>query len=144
MSPAAWPPAVPVPDSRKARKEVSVAAFFIEGGWGMFPVLVMGLVLVWAAVRYAIDSEPVRLRFIAALGLALTVTTLHATWTCFAAVFHFLQTVPDTQLRTTLMTGLVESTRPATLGGALLSLALIVVAVGAYRSVRRELAALRG
>jgi hypothetical protein len=121
-----------------------VATFFIEGGWGMFPILVMGLLLVWAAVRYAIDSEPVRLRFITALGIALGVTTLHATWTCFAAVFHFLQSVPDPQFRSTLMTGLVESTRPATLGGALLSLALILVAVGAYRSGRRELAALGG
>jgi hypothetical protein len=121
-----------------------MATFFIEGGWGMFPVLVMGLVLVWAAVRYAMDSEPVRLRFIAALGLALTITMLHATWTCLAAVFHFLEKVPDAGFRTTLMTGLLESTRPVTLGGALLSLALVLVAVGAYRSGRRELAALRG
>jgi hypothetical protein len=121
-----------------------MTAFFKEGGWGMLPILVMGLVLVWAAVRYAIDSEPVRLRFVAALGLALTVTTLHATWTCLAAVFRYLQTVPDAKLGKTLVTGLMESTRPATLGGALLSLALILVAVGAYRSSRRELAALRG
>jgi len=121
-----------------------VAAFFIEGGWGMFPVLVMGLLLVWAAVRYAIDGEPVRLRFITALGVALVVTMLHATWTCLAAVLHFLQTVPDAEFRRTLMTGLMESTRPATLGGALLALALIAVAVGAYRSSRRELAALQG
>jgi hypothetical protein len=110
----------------------------------MFPVLVMGLVLVWAAVRYAIDSEPVRLRFITAFGPALTVTVLHATWTCLAAVFHFLQTVPDAEFRATLVTGLTESTRPATLGGALLSLSLILVAVEAYRSSRRELAALGG
>lgn len=119
-------------------------AFFVEGGWGMFPVLVLGLVLVWAAVRYTIDCEPVRLRFITMLSLALVVTALHATWTCLAAVFRFLQTVPDAQFRTTLMTGLTESTRPATLGGALLSLALVLVAVGAYRGGRRELAALEG
>jgi hypothetical protein len=41
------------------------------------------------------------------------------------------------------MTGLMESTRPATLGGALLAIALILVAVGAYRSGQRELHALR-
>ena len=118
--------------------------FFIEGGWGMFPVLIVGLVLVWAAVRYAIDCEPTRLRFIGATGLALAVVMFHATWTALAAVFRFLQDVPDAQFRETLMTGLMESTRPITLGGALLSLALIVVAVGAYRSGRRELAALTG
>jgi hypothetical protein len=118
--------------------------FFIEGGWGMYPVLVMGLILLWASVRYAIDTEPVRLRFIAAIALALLVTMIHATWTCFAAVFQYLQQSPQLPLAQTLMTGLMESTRPATLGGALLTLALILVAVGAYRSTQRELRALSG
>jgi hypothetical protein len=35
----------------------------------------------------------------------------------------------------------MESTRSATLGGALLSLALIMVSIGTYRSGRRELRA---
>ena len=118
--------------------------FFIEGGWGMVPVLILGLILVWASVRYAVDTEPVRLRFIVAIALALVVTMVHATWTCFAAVFHYLQQSPKGPFAETLMTGLMESTRPATLGGALLTLALILVAVGAYRSTRRELLALRG
>ena len=118
--------------------------FFVEGGWGMYPVLVMGLMLVWAAVRYAVDTEPARLRFIGALALALTVTMVHATWTCFAAVFAYLQHAPTEPFAKTLMTGLMESTRPATLGGALLVIALILVAVGAYRSSQRELRALRG
>jgi len=118
--------------------------FFIEGGWGMVPVLILGLILVWASVRYAVDTEPVRLRFIVAIALALAVTMVHATWTCFAAVFHYLEQSPKGPFAQTLMTGLMESTRPATLGGALLTLALILVAVGAYRSTRRELLALRG
>ncbi len=118
--------------------------FFIEGGWGMYPVLILGLVLVWAGVRYAADMEPVRLRFIIAVAVALVVTMVHATWTCFAAVFHYLQQSPKEPFAQTLMTGLMESTRPATLGGALLTLALILVAVGAYRSTQRELRALRG
>ncbi len=118
--------------------------FFVEGGWGMYPVLVMGLVLVWAGFRYARDGEPIRLRFIGALSLALLVTMAHATWTCVAMVFHFLETVPEAEFRRTMMTGLMESTRPIFLGGALLSLALTLVAVGAYRSVERELRALAG
>jgi hypothetical protein len=118
--------------------------FFIEGGWGMYPVLVMGLMTVWASARYALDTEPVRLRFIAAIALALLVTVLHATWTCVAAVFAYLQQAPGEPTARTLMTGLMESTRPATLGGALLTIALILVALGAYRSTHRELRALRG
>jgi hypothetical protein len=117
--------------------------FFIEGGWGMYPVLVMGVILVVASLRYAMDSEPVRLRFIAAIALALVVTMVHATWTCFAAVFHYLEQSKDERWLRSLMTGLMESTRPATLGGALLAVGLILVAVGAYRSGQRELRALR-
>ena len=59
-------------------------------------------------------------------------------------MFHYLQQSPKEPFAQTLMTGLMESTRPATLGGALLTLALILVAVGAYRSTQRELRALRG
>jgi amino acid transporter len=117
--------------------------FFIEGGWGMYPVLVMGVILVVASLRYAMDTEPVRLRFIAAIALALVVTMVHATWTCFAAVFHYLEQAKDERWLRSLMTGLMESTRPATLGGALLAVSLILVAVGAYRSGQRELRALR-
>jgi hypothetical protein len=117
--------------------------FFVEGGFGMYPVLVMGLMLIWAAARYAIDTEPVRLRFIGALALALVITMVHATWMCMAAVFHYLEQAREEHLVRSLMTGLMESTRPATLGGALLAIALILVAVGAYRSGQRELHALR-
>jgi hypothetical protein len=60
--------------------------FSIGGGWGMYPIPVMGLMTVWASARYAPDTEPVRLRFIAAIALALVVPMLHATWTYFAAV----------------------------------------------------------
>jgi len=89
-------------------------------------------------------SEPARLRFIGALAPALTVTMVHATWTCFAAVFQYLQQAQNAPFAKTLMTGLMESTRPATLGGALLTIALILVAVGTYRSSQHELRALRG
>ena len=44
--------------------------FFVEGGWGMFPVLLVGLVVLYASIRYLVDGEPVRLRFILALSLA--------------------------------------------------------------------------
>ena len=36
---------------------------FREGGWGMYPVTVFGLMLIWAAGRYARDLQPARLRF---------------------------------------------------------------------------------
>ena len=43
-----------------------------------------------------------------------------------------------------LVAGLKESTRPALLGFGLLSLSLILVAIGVYRVGQRELRAARG
>ena len=42
---------------------------FHEGGWGMWPTLLFGLVLVAAALRYAIRPEPIWHRRIKALGV---------------------------------------------------------------------------
>lgn len=117
---------------------------FAEGGWGMYPVLVFGLLLVGTSARYAWDGEPMRLRFALALSALLIVSTLNAMLTDLAAVFDYVSDparTPDAALARTLCTGLKESTRPGALGGALLSLALVFVAVGVYRGVQRELRA---
>lgn len=115
---------------------------WIEGGWGMFPVLIFGLVTLYASGRYAVDGEPARLRFVAAMSIVLVAAMGHAMLTNVAAVFSFLQDperAPDGELTRILFTGLMESTRPGALGGALLVLALVLVAVGVYRAGRREL-----
>ncbi|GAB4198778.1 MAG: hypothetical protein OHK0013_08310 [Sandaracinaceae bacterium] len=115
---------------------------WIEGGWGMFPVLIFGLVTLYASGRYAVDGEPARLRFVAAMSVVLVAAMGHAMLTNVAAVFSFLQDperAPDGELTRILFTGLMESTRPGALGGALLVLALVLVAVGVYRAGRREL-----
>ncbi len=115
---------------------------WIEGGWGMFPVLVFGLVTLFAAGRYAIDGQTPRLRFVAAMSVVLIVSMAHSMLTNVAAVLSFLQDgerVPDDQVVRILFTGLMESTRPGALGGALLVLALVLVAVGVYRAGQKEL-----
>jgi hypothetical protein len=118
--------------------------FFQEGGFGMYPVLVFGLVLIGTAGRYAWDGEPMRLRVALALAVLLIVTVAHATWTDLAAVFDHISDparTPEAELTRTLFVGLKESTRPGALGGALLSFALMLVCVGVYRGARRELRA---
>ena len=121
--------------------------FFEEGGFAMYPILVMGIILVAASVRYALDGEPIRLRFITSLGLALVVMSILATIMGVAAVLGWAETgiekLPGPEFKQTFVVGLKECTRCGLLGGSLLVLALIAVAVGAYRSGRRELKALR-
>ena len=118
--------------------------FFMEGGFAMYPILIIGLVLLGASVRYAIDAEPIRRSFIHAMAWTLVAMILLATLLGLAAVFHFLETLRDPEFTPTLMMGLKEVTRNGILGGALLTLSLIATAVGTYRAGRRELKALRG
>jgi hypothetical protein len=121
--------------------------FFMEGGWAMYPVLILGLVLLGSTARYAFDLETVRLRFIAALSLALVAFIASGLVINTAMVFWYLQSperVPDAQYLRILAEGLKEASRPANLGLPMLGLALILVSVGFYRSGRRELAAARG
>jgi hypothetical protein len=121
--------------------------FFVEGGWAMYPVLILGLVLLGSTARFAIDLEPVRLRFITALSLALAVFIAAGLVINTAAVFFYLQSeerVPDAMYLRILAEGLKEASRPANLGLPLLGLGLIFVSIGFYRSGRRELSAARG
>jgi len=121
-----------------------MTSFFLEGGWGMFPVLVIGLVVLYAAIRYLIDGEPVRLRFILALSLAQLALVVQASVADVAAVLNALKHARPEQFSLLLVAGLKECTRPALLGFGLLSLSLILVAVGVYRVGQRELRAARG
>lgn len=116
--------------------------FFREGGWGMAPVLVFGLVMLVAATRYAWDLERARLRFVVAMAVLLMCTMGHAMLTNLAAVCWFASDpvrTPEGQLGRVVLTGLMESTRPGVLGGVFMTLSLVMVAAGVHRDERREL-----
>lgn len=115
--------------------------FFVEGGWGMYPTLVFGVMTVGGAVWFAVKPEPRRLAFTAAMWLTLVSAIVHATWTDLAAVMAYLEDpakTPDGAIARTLVTGLKESTRPGALGGIFLTLALLIVAIGTLRAPRRD------
>ena len=114
----------------------SFGDFMHEGGWGMWPVLLLGLVALASATRYAIRPERLCRRFVAVLWLTLVVAVVHATVTDLAAVFRYFEDparAPDSQIARLLLTGLKESSRPAALGGIFLTLVPLLAAVGVYR-----------
>lgn len=120
--------------------------FFMEGGWGMYPILIVGLVLLWSSCRYAIDREPARRPFITVLSLAYLAFIAQSLLMDVATVFWALSEghkYPADQLVLVLLEGLKESTRPAILGLGLLSLSLVAVSIGLYRTGLRELRAAR-
>lgn len=119
----------------------SFGEFMREGGWGMWPVLLLGLVALAGATRYAVRPEPPRLRFLALLWLTLLIAVVHATVTDLAAVFRYFEDpvrAPDAQMARTLLVGLKESSRPAALGGIFLTLVPLLAAVGVYREYGLE------
>lgn len=118
-----------------------LSEFFLEGGWGMWPVLVFGMVTVGAAGRFAWKPEIKQLGFLGAMALTTLGAIFNATWTDVAAVLQNLTEkapLPELEFRTTLVAGLMESTRPGTLGGILLTLACLLLSVGALRANRTE------
>jgi hypothetical protein len=115
--------------------------FFKEGGWGMWPILVLGLVTVGAAARFAMKPERRQIGFLAAMALATITSCFHATWTDFGAVCSALSDekfATEAQMPRVLAEGLKECTRPGAMGGAFLTLAAILVAVGMLRLGREE------
>jgi hypothetical protein len=114
----------------------SFSEFMHEGGWGMYPILLIGIVALASATRYAIRPERLCLRFVAVLWVTLLTAVVHATVTDVAAVFRYFEDpvrAPDNQIVRMLFMGLKESTRPAALGGIFLTLVPLLAAVGIYR-----------
>lgn len=117
----------------------SFSEFMSEGGWGMWPIMLLGVVALASATRYALRPERLCLRFVGLLWLTLLVAVVHASVTDVAAVFRYFEDpvrAPDNQIVRMLFMGLKESTRPAALGGIFLTLVPLLAAAGVYREYR--------
>jgi hypothetical protein len=115
--------------------------FFKEGGFGMWPILVFGLITLVVAGRFAARPERRQLGFLGGMALSTVLVMLHATWTDFGTVCGALadpERVSDAGLTRTMWQGLKECTRPGAFGLALLTLAAILFAAGLSRMKREE------
>ncbi len=109
--------------------------FMIEGGFGMWPILLFGLVLMYGAVRFAITPTARWLGFVAAMWVTVATAAVGAMITDFATVMrHLAKTaLPWEMLVKIMYTGLKESTRPGALACIFLTLAPLALAIGAFR-----------
>lgn len=111
--------------------------FFREGGFGMWPILFIGLVLLGASGQFAYKPDTRRLGFLGALSLSVVLSTLMATWTDLGAVFYHVAN--DERFRDApdrgaiILQGLAESTRPGAFGFSILAIASLLVAAGMSR-----------
>ncbi|WP_437759913.1 hypothetical protein [Sorangium sp. So ce1389] len=109
-----------------------MAEAFHMGGWGMYPTLVFGLLLLAASVRYAISPER---RFVP-LQISLGILTLVSGGLGFVSgtikSLTLVGAVPPDE-RWLWIVGLGESLHNVGLALALLILSSLAATVGAYR-----------
>jgi hypothetical protein len=116
---------------------MTFAKFMREGGFGMVPLLLFGLILLGAGIWFAVRPHRRALAFTAAMWLLVFTSMMHAMLMNVSMVMRALQEgrnyAHGAGLAQFLGAGLKESSRPGAMGGIFLSLATLAVAVGVFR-----------
>ena len=68
---------------------------FRDGGWGMFPVLIFGLVLLGTAIRYAVRPERKTVPLLYGLGILTLTSGCLGFVTGLITVAHAIANVPE-------------------------------------------------
>jgi hypothetical protein len=109
--------------------------FFRNGGFGMFPVLVLGMLTLAAGGHFAMRAERKTRNFVDVMVKVVLFSACAGLLTNLAATFDYLahKDVPADKFSTTLAEGLYESLGPAIMGSAFLALTFLFVAIGQRR-----------
>ncbi len=116
-----------------------LSQLFRNGGFGMYPVLVLGLVGLATAAFFAARGDKRARGFLQQLVRSLVWAMIVATTLDFMAVFHYLtgEAVPAEQMTRTLYEGAFEALSPLPMGGAFLMLIYLLLAIGERRADAR-------
>ena len=112
---------------------------FRNGGWGMWAILFVGILLIVDAARFAYKPDPKRLGFLGMLALSTVSASVCTTLIDVGKVFSVLareDKIPDDQIVRILFEGLMECMSPGMFGAALLTITALLVAAGMLRRVR--------
>lgn len=112
--------------------------FFRDGGWGMYPVTVFGLLLVAAAVLCVLRPERRFARIAGVLGVATLCAGFLGTSVGFIMSFRYLSQVPVEQRFTIAALGCAESLNDTVLALMLVVFSSLLGAVAATRAALRE------
>jgi len=118
--------------------------FFQAGGWGMWFVLIFGVLTLGAALVFAFRPDTRRVAAIRDLTLATVFSTVAGIVSGFAAVGSKVPANPEwansPKIHLIVMQGISESLTNGILGFTILALSWMVMAVG-HRRLARELPA---
>jgi hypothetical protein len=121
-------------DNDNERSYLMWSNFFAAGGWGMYPTMLFGFLLLATTVLHALRPEPRFQRLIGWLGIATFGAGLLGTAVGICNSAHYLGQVPPADQLKTFALGCEES-----LHNLVLALIIVVLTalIGAASSVRR-------
>ncbi len=107
--------------------------FFAAGGWGMYPTMLFGFLLLATTVLHALRPEPRFGRLVNALGVITIASGLLGTTVGICRSAHYIGQVPPADQLKILAMGCEESLHNLVLALIIIVLAGLITAVSAVR-----------
>ena len=107
--------------------------FFRAGGFNMFALAGLGVVMIWIAVKFARNADPQRLSLLRALTRVLVFCMVTGFMTSLAGTAKAAVELEHEDPVPVLLIGFAESTANIALGGGIAVITWILVAVGVRR-----------
>jgi hypothetical protein len=112
-----------------------MSEFFEAGGWGMYPTLIFGFLLVGCSILFLIRPEPRYLASLVGLGATTAGAGMLGLISGVMSTLRYLKNVPADERLMVIATGTEESLHCLMLGLILIVVAGIFVAISAVRTM---------
>ncbi len=112
---------------------MNFAEFFRDGGWGMYPTTLFGILLLAAGVAYAALPERRFVPLLVSLGVVVFGSGCLGCVTGFVSTFRYIQQVPEAKQSMTTLLGVSESLNNLVLAFIFIVLSTLIASVGALR-----------
>jgi MotA/TolQ/ExbB proton channel family len=109
-------------------------SFWRDGGFGMYPIALLGFCLIAASVLYALRPDPRSARIVGSLAFATFAAGVLGTCTGISTTLHFIADVPAGRQFDIMAEGIAESLHNVVLGLMLVGVGALLTVVGAVRS----------
>ena len=110
---------------------------FKAGGFGMFPTLAFGILLLAVGIAYALDPARTLVSLFSILGIVEFLSGTLGAVMGVVTTFLYVAKLPEPQQYATTLVGLAESLHNVALAFVFIILATLVLAAGALRAALR-------